>query len=287
MSTATTLLDMPLGRAPVAVIDLEMTGLSVERDRICEIAIVRRDGEAVEEWSTLIAPGVSMSKSAMRCHGLSDADVADAPRLVEVAQRIESLLEGAIFVAHNAPFDLGFLQRAFASCGRELPAVPVVDTLLMARRLFAFPRNDLRSACDRLGVTLEGAHRALTDARATADLYVRMVEALDPSGTVTLGELDALLGALAPDSPLRLAQRQTLRRAFERRRTVWLDYQSTSHPTGGLVHREVAIWQLRLPRLQGWCHLRLGERVFRLDRCRAVELGDRAYEIPEDFEPRI
>jgi DNA polymerase III epsilon subunit family exonuclease len=281
------LLDTPLVGLPVAVVDLEMTGLSVSRDRICEIAVVRWDGETLTEWATLVSPGVSMSKSALRCHGLTDAAVADAPAFRDVLDRLTPLLDGCVFVAHNAPFDLGFLERAYAKSGQQMPRIAVVDTLMMARRLFAFPKNDLRTACERLGVAVEQLHRAMADARATWELFSRMLNVLDPQGSITVSELDALLEALAPDSPLRLAQRQTLRRAFERRETVWIDYQSTSHPTEGLVHREVALWRLKLPRLQGWCHLRDGVRVFRLDRCRVVSTGERAYQIPEDFEPGI
>jgi DNA polymerase III epsilon subunit family exonuclease len=281
------LLAAPALQVPLAVVDLEMTGLSPRDDRVCEVAVVRWRGGVVDEWSTLVRPGVRMSATASRCHGLSDHDVAAAPLFSEVADELTERLHGCVFVAHNAPFDLGFLGREYAACGRSLPGLLPLDTLLMARRLFAFPRNDLASACARLGVVPDGAHRALADARATLALYRAMMAILDPAGTVTVAELNELLGALAPDSPLRLAQKQTLRRAFRQRQTVWIDYQSTSHPTDGLVHREVAVWMLNLPRLQGWCHLRDGERVFRLDRCRAVKAGEREYDIPEDFEPRI
>ena len=98
--------------------------------------------------------------------------------------------------------------------------------------------------------------------------------------------LQELLGALAPNSPLRKRQERLLRDAFRRRRTVWIDYLSTSDPLEGTVRREVAIWKMKTPRIQGWCYLREGERVFRLDRMREVTAGEQAYEVPP-FKARI
>ena len=66
-----------------------------------------------------------------------------------------------------------------------------------------------------------------------------------------------------------------------------IEYQSTSDPLHGLTRRDVDIWHMRLPRIQGYCHLRQGERVFRLDRIRSVAGLERTYDIPEDLEPRI
>ena len=77
-----------------------------------------------------------------------------------------------------------------------------------------------------------------------------------------------------------------MRDAYRRRQTVWLEYLSTSDPREGTSRREVAIWRLNSPRIQGWCYLREGERVFRFDRIRGVEPGVQTYEIPE-FKPRI
>lgn len=278
---------MPARSVPVAVLDLEMTGLDTARDRVCEVAVVRREGERIVEFQSLVRPPVPMGRSARRVHGLSDADVADAPDFRDIADEVFAILDGAAVVAHNVHFDLLYLARELAEAGRALPSGPIVDTLLMSRRLFAFRKNDLTSAAAALEVPQEGAHRALVDARTTLRVYDRMLEVIDPVGVVTMGDLLELVDALAPNSPLRQRQAQVLADAFARRRTVWIRYQSMGSASQGVTHREVATWRLRLPRFQGWCYLREGVRVFRLDRVRSVREGERSYEVPERFEARI
>jgi DNA polymerase III epsilon subunit family exonuclease len=266
-----------------------MTGLDPSRDRVCEVAVVRwSGGRVVDEFSSLVCPPVPMSEEATRVCGLTDDDLRGAPVFAKVAERLAAMLDGSVVVGHKVPFDLGFVQREMTACFRVFPPPVHLDTLLMSRRLFAFPRNSLTEACRRLGVAAEPNHRALGDARANLELYRRMIEILDPGGAlgVTVGELKDLLGALAPNSPLRLAQRMALESAFRERRTVVLDYQSTSDPRAGVVRREVGVWLLNLPYIQGWCFLRGGERVFRLDRVRSLERAERIYEIP-DFDRKI
>ncbi|MBT3218251.1 MAG: hypothetical protein HN348_04115 [Proteobacteria bacterium] len=279
------LLDQPVRRVAVAVLDLELTGLDAENDQICEVAIVRC-GEELEEYQTLVKPTAPMSPGARKVHRISDEMLADAPPFAKVASKIKQLVDDAVVVCHNVAFDLCFLHRAFEDAGLELLPPVTLDTLLMSRRLFAFPRNDLASACAKMKIEFQGAHRALADARVTYQLLNRILEIVDPEERVTVQELSDLVGALAPNSPLRLRQQQTVRDALRRRKTIWIDYQATSDPTVGLIHREVGVWHIKLPRMQGWCYLREGERVFRLDRIRKVWPGVRPYDIPE-FRRRI
>lgn len=282
------LLDAPLREVPVAVLDLEMTGLSPAGDRVCEIAVVSgAGGRVVREFQTLVRPGVPMSPAALRCTGITDSMLIGAPVFTEIAGDVVTAVRSSVVVAHNVDFDLGFLHREFDGTPVVLPPPVTLDTLLMARRLFAFRRNGLLDCCRELEVPVSRAHRALSDARAAFDLFFRMVEVLDPERRFTVGDLSDLVGALAPSSPLRLAQQQTLRDAFRTRRSVILEYQSTSEPGVGAVVREVDIWFLRLPKIQGFCHLRGAERVFRLERIRSVRLGEREYAVPDGVEPRL
>jgi DNA polymerase-3 subunit epsilon len=278
----------PIARqATVAVLDLELTGLDVDRDRICEVAVVRAvGGVVVDVFSTLIHPPVALSEEAARLTGLSDADLAGAPEFRDVAERVTALLADAVVVCHNADTDLTFLHRELDAVGVPFDPPPVLDTLWMARRLFSFQRNNLSTVAQALGVASDVGHRALGDARTTLAVLTRMLEVIDPSGAMTVGELNDLVEALAPDSPLRLRQKRTLQRSYRERRTVVVEYQDTGHPERGTVRREIAVWLLRLPYLQAWCFLRQGERVFRLDRARVVEPGPGRYEIPA-FVPRI
>ena len=282
------LLGQPLREVDLAVVDLEMTGLDTGRDEICEIAIIHvRGGVVRSRWSSLVRPRVQMSPGAIAVCGLTDGMLSSAPRIDELAQEIVDRLAGKVFVAHNAPFDLGYLHRDLARAGRPLDPPVSLDTLLMARRLFAFRRNHLGALAESFGVSQPDAHRAMVDAETARGVLHAMMEVLDPSGHITLGDLNMLLGALAPNSPLRLRQERTIRDAYRRPQTLWIDYQSTSEPRSGTIHREVAVWALNLPYVQGWCFLREGERVFRLDRMLSVEGGERPYEVPDDLALRI
>ncbi|MBA2320633.1 MAG: 3'-5' exonuclease, partial [Deltaproteobacteria bacterium] len=144
--------------ATFAVLDLEFTGLDPVRDRVCEIAIARvRGGEVLDRWSTLVAPGVRMSIPSIRITGLTDSLLHEAPPFAEVADEVLARLAGAVPVSHNIPTGWGFLQREFHRLGRPLPPPdPAVDTLLWARRLFCFPRNNLVEVCQRLGLAGPG-----------------------------------------------------------------------------------------------------------------------------------
>lgn len=265
-----------------------MTGLDAGRDQICEIAVVRmRAGVVIDRWSSLIRPTVPMSQGAIDVCGITDTMLAAAPRLHEMVPTIREKLANAVFVAHNAPFDLGYLHRDFDRAGERFEPPVVLDTLEMARRLFAFRKNNLAALSKAFGVRLERHHRAMADAEATAGVLRGMLDVLDPTGVVTVSDINALVGALAPNSPLRLRQSRVLKDAFRRRRSVLIDYQSTSEPTTGTVRREVAVWLLNLPYVQGWCYLRKGERVFRLDRMLSVRAGEKAYVVPDNVEPRI
>lgn len=280
--------DVPARAVTVAVVDLELTGLSPRSDRICEVAVVRGSGGEVEnEMSALVRPGVKMSPEAVRCTGITDDLLSEEPPFPEVAPRAAEFMDDAVVVAHNVPFDLGFLHREMDAASVAFPPPTTLDTLMIARRLFAFQRNNLYEVCAVLGIDIDREHRALDDARVTFALYQRMMAIVDPVGDVSVQELQDLIDAMAPNSPLRLQQRRTLRQAYRDRVTVWIDYQSTSDPTEGLIRREVEIWKLRLPRIHCYCHLRRAERVFRLDRIQTVIRGERSYAIPAKFTPRI
>ncbi|MCA9569962.1 MAG: WYL domain-containing protein, partial [Myxococcales bacterium] len=237
-------------------------------------------------YQTLVKPPVEMSAGAVRVSGITPEMLQDAPRFPEVVHAVQGVLDKAVLVAHNAPHDIAFLRREMSGCGVDLGLPVALDTLEMSRRFFAFPRNSLSEVCDRLGIELQTHHRALSDARATFAAYHTMLDILDPDGRLTVGELDDLMAALAPNSNLRRRQERVLKEAFRARKSVWIEYINATDPRAGLSRREVAIWKLKMPRIQGFCYLRGDERVFRLDRMREVTPGDRDVEIPA-FKARI
>lgn len=106
-----------------AVVDVETTGLNPRTDRILEIGIVTADGSGrpTGEWSSLVNPGRPVAATVV--HGLTDADVADAPPIAEVLPRVTALLAWKVVVAHNAAFDVGFLNAAYRHAGVDF-AIP-------------------------------------------------------------------------------------------------------------------------------------------------------------------
>jgi DNA polymerase-3 subunit epsilon len=283
-----TLAELPISEAPVAILDLEMTGLDPEKDRICEVGVVRARGGVVEErFQSLVRPEVPVTPGARAVHGIPDAALADAPPFEAVIDEVERMIEGTLLVAHHVTFDLSFLDAAFGRCGRTVPDGPRFDTLEVARRTFAFRSHKLDAVCQALAVEEAVTHRALDDAIATAGVFSRMVSLLDPGGKLTIGGLQRLVDDLERGSPMRQAQERALQEGLARKRTVWFDYLSPTLTDGFIrTRREVQVWAIKPPRLQGWCYLRNAERIFRLERIHEIELGYRSYEIPS-FTSRL
>ena len=172
-----------------AVVDLETTGFDAfGADRIVEIAIVRVDahGRELGSFSTLIHPGCEMRAGAI--HHIDDTMVADAPRFAEIAPSVLAWLEGVVVVAHNAAFDMRFLQLKEEStgiCFRQ----PVLDTLLLSAVIHPNQESHkLEAICERLGINVIGRHTALGDAIVTGEVFLKMIPLLAEMGINTLRE---------------------------------------------------------------------------------------------------
>lgn len=157
----------------IAFVDLETTGLGPATDAITEIAIIRvaasPEGNApptVDEWSTLVKPGRPIPAAIQRLTGITDAMVRDAPSFAAVAGEVRRRTAGAVFVAHNAQFDYGFLKHACARIGVSFNA-RVLCTVKLSRRLFPdAAQHGLDAVIARHALPAVGRHRALGDARA-------------------------------------------------------------------------------------------------------------------------
>lgn len=149
---------------PFALIDVETTGCNPLRDRVIEIAVIRTDGGG--EFSSLVNPGRSLSPFITGLTGICDNDLADAPRFEEIASEVVDLLEGAVFVAHNARFDYAFVRNEFKRLGISFSA-PTLCTVRLSRKLYpASRKHSLESIIERHAIAVEQRHRALDDARA-------------------------------------------------------------------------------------------------------------------------
>jgi DNA polymerase III epsilon subunit-like protein len=156
-----------------AVFDCETTGTDPEVDEIVSLAILRLDasGHEFARYRRLIRPAQPIPEAASAVHGLRSEDVASAPAFAEVAAEVALLLAGAVFVAHNAAFDLAMIRGALAANGTVYEPPGVACTLDAFRLLEPFADNHrLESVCGRHGIVLGDAHEALSDVEATAAL---------------------------------------------------------------------------------------------------------------------
>lgn len=186
-------LGVPLIATTFVVVDLETTGLRPTTDRITEIGAVKVcGGEVLGELRTFIHPGRPIPAAITAVTGITDAMVRGAPTIAQVLPSLRSFLGDAVFVAHNAPFDLGFLRAAFAAQGDGTHLDPVVvDTARLARRLIRDEVRDLRLAtlARHLRSRTAPEHRALSDARATVDVLHGLIERAGSLGATTLEDL--------------------------------------------------------------------------------------------------
>ncbi len=178
------------------VFDIETTGLNAGKDKITEIGAVSVEkGKIRDTFTTFVNPGIPIPKFITKLTGITDAMVADAP---PIGQALEGFLEfvgDMPLVAHNATFDTGFIKAAAAVEGKE-PGNIIVDTLQMSRSMFPqLSKHKLNVVAKHLGVKLDNHHRAVHDATATAEIFIKCLQMLMEKGAHTLDDVaEALSG---------------------------------------------------------------------------------------------
>ncbi len=169
------------------VLDTETTGLNPETgDRLIEIGCVELVARKLtgNNLQFYFNPGRPSSEEALRVHGISDEFLRDKPKFADVADELLAYLQGAEVIIHNAPFDVGFLEKELEISGRpsfRATVGKVTDTLVMAKEIYPGKRNSLDALCDRLGVDNSGRtlHGALLDAELLADVYIYLTRGQD------------------------------------------------------------------------------------------------------------
>jgi DNA polymerase-3 subunit epsilon len=191
-------LGTPLSEVTFVVVDLETTGGSPASAAITEIGAVKvRGGEVLGEFQTLLNPGTAVPPFIAVLTGITDAMVASAPSLPAVLPAFLEWARGSVLVAHNAPFDIGFLKAGCASLGIEWPGFDSVDTARLARRVLTrdeSPDCKLATLARLFGASTVPCHRALADARATTDVLHALFERLGNLGVRTHEELISFTG---------------------------------------------------------------------------------------------
>ncbi len=186
------------------VFDIETTGFSPVKNRIIEIGAVKiADGEVVDRFSTFINPRVPIPFEIENLTGIHDGMVEEAPEIEEVLPRFLAFCEGTVLVAHNASFDVSFI-RENAQRQQLSFDFTYVDTVGIARALLPHQaKHTLDAVAKNLGISLENHHRAVDDAQATAEIFLRFLTMLEKDGMDTLEKVNAL-GASNPDIVKRL-----------------------------------------------------------------------------------
>ncbi len=176
--------------APCVVFDIETTGFGPIKDRIIEIGAVKViDGKITEKYSTFINPDIPIPFKIEELTGITDEMVLDAPMIETVLPEFLEFCKGSILVAHNAAFDVGFISKKAEFMGIETDFT-VIDTVGMARCLLPeLNKFKLNIVAKELGISLENHHRAVDDAGATAEIFVRFIAMLKDKGVYSLTEL--------------------------------------------------------------------------------------------------
>lgn len=159
-----------------AVIDLETTGGSAYSHKIIEIGIILIDGaEIVGEFSSFIDPERDIPYGITRLTGINDSMVTGAPKFYQLAKKIIELTEGRIFVAHNVHFDYSFVHKEFSDLGYSFKAEKLCTVRLAREHFPGLSTYSLGPLCKSLGIKLEKAHRALDDAKASAEILLKVL----------------------------------------------------------------------------------------------------------------
>lgn len=176
------------------VFDIETTGLSSINDSIIEIGAVKiKDCQIVDTFETFVNPQIHISSFITKLTGITDDMVKRYPPIDEVLPKFLDFIKGSTLVAHNANFDVTFIKTKAKNLGIEVDN-PVLDTLELSRHMYENLKNyKLDTVAQHLGVSLENHHRAVDDARATAEIFLKSINKLKENGIEKVNEINSYL----------------------------------------------------------------------------------------------
>jgi DNA polymerase-3 subunit epsilon len=186
------------------VVDLETTGGSAAKgSKITEIGAVKvRGGEVLGEFQSLVNPDEAIPAFITVLTGITNQMVITAPRIAQVLPSFLEFARGSVLVAHNAPFDVGFLKHYSRLLDIPWPGFETLDTAVLARRVLSreeVPNCKLSTLAATFRATTTPNHRALSDARATVDVLHGLFERLGPLGVTTLEEVSTYTSKVKPE----------------------------------------------------------------------------------------
>ncbi len=280
--------DLPLAEAPLAFVDLEMTGLDAKRDRVVEVCIERVRGSVIEDrLHTLVRPEGGETGN-VHVHGLDEAALRGAPTFAEIAGRVEELLSGAVFVAHGASWDVAFIEAEMRRTGREYTVGFWLDTLNLSRRAFGLAKHSLDALRAHFGLDASRAHRADADVVALRDVFARCVAAFESHA-----------GGVAPTTPrdlweVRVAEKKAREQvlaickdALAAGREITVVYRPRARPPEPMRMVLTSIdLGLDPPRVIGYQLPGRGRRDLRADRILRIETDDKDRTEPSAGAPK-
>ena len=188
---------LPISDTLFAVVDLETTGFNPAKDRIVQMAAVVMDGRGrvVDTFDTVVRPESpdQYEHGAEHVHGISREMVQNGMPLRQALQKIWSITEGRVFTAHNARFDVSFLEAESERVGMGRQVDRYLDTLALARSADKEKqrKHSLEALCEHYGVERERAHEAMSDAKATAQILMQLITELGVSSQDQLPGFDS------------------------------------------------------------------------------------------------
>ena len=187
--------DRDLKEATYVVFDVETTGLSNQYDQIIELAAVKvKDGEIIDKFERFSNPHEKLSETIINLTHITDDMLVDAPEIEEVLTEFKEWVGDAIFVAHNASFDMGFIDTGYERLGFGPSTNGVIDTLELSRTINTeYGKHGLNFLAKKYGVELTQHHRAIYDTEATAYIFIKMVQQMKELGVANHKDINKKL----------------------------------------------------------------------------------------------
>lgn len=207
-------------------VDLETTGLNPKKDRIIEIGVVKVENNVVvEEWGTFVNPGRQLDERVVELTGIQDRQLEQAPSIDEALPRLLGLLDSPVLLGHSVIFDYSFIKKA--AVDRRIPFEKEgIDTLKIARKyLPELESRSLEYLCRHYAIS-HRAHRALCDARATVELYQKLVEQFCDKEEENVTDLfcpKKLQCHIKRETPATIPQKEQLYKLVDKHRLI-IDY---------------------------------------------------------------
>jgi DNA polymerase-3 subunit epsilon len=257
-----------LSELTFAAFDVETTGLDSRADRVVEVGAVKFERSGVlETYGQLVNPGRPIPPALTAIHGITDEMVAKSPPITSVITEFVEFAGDAVLVAHNAQFDVGFFDAAFAEACIEPLSTPVLCTRELSRGVFlGLSDYKLATLARFLGIPAVEHHHALADAGYSAEVFRRCMGYIDPEWNMTLTQLFKYHGPFFRFKPSMVPTLEAIRQALQSGRPVRIEYRSAA---GEVTHRDITPLQIDgyglSKKVVAYCHLRRENRTFRLD----------------------